>query len=399
MKDAGVVIVGGGLAGQRCAEALRRNGYEQSIRIVCAEPDAPYDRPPLSKEVLAGSMDAGEVSFRPNWWYEEKRVELLLGCRAESLDAAGRTVTLEGGSRLRYGKLLIATGSTARSLPFLAGHGNVHTLRTLADARRLREDLAPGSRLAIIGAGFIGQEVAATALAAGVEVTVIEALPTPLAGIVGERVGAWFAELHREEGIDMRLSTMIEGARGSDSVEELVLAGGGRIACDSVLVGVGSAPATDWLRGSGLEETGVKTDVAGRTRLPDVYAAGDAAASFDPRFGVYSRTEHWDAASWQGSAVAKAMLGRYPGTPPLPSFWSDQHGLRIHYVGHAHHADGVFFEGDPRERDFVAVFTRDAVPVAGLAVGRPRSVPELRRRIDRGHFPAAYKENEKARAA
>jgi len=396
MDDAGVLIIGGGLAGQRCAEALRRSGYENSIRIVCAEPDSPYDRPPLSKELLAGSIGAEEVSFRPNWWYMEKQVELLLGCRAQSLNAAERTVILDDGSRLRYGKLLIATGSVARSLPFLEGYGNVHSLRTLADASRLRQELVEGSRLAIVGAGFIGQEVAATARAAGVEVTVIEALPTPLAGILGEEVGSWFADMHRDEGIDMRLSAMIEGARGKDSVEELLLAGGGRVACDSVLVGVGSAPATGWLRGSGLDETGVRTDIAGRTRLPDVYAAGDAAASFDPRFGVHSRTEHWDAASWQGSAVAKAMLGGYPGTPPLPSFWSDQYGLRIQYVGHAHHADGVFFEGDPLERDFVAVFTRNAVPVAGLAVGRPRSVPELRRRIDRGHFPAAPREKERA---
>jgi len=397
--DPGVLIVGGGLAGQRCAEVLRRKGYEQSIRIACAEPDAPYDRPPLSKEMLAGSAGPEDIALRPNWWYEEKQVELLLGCRAESLQPEQRTVTLEDGSRLRYGKLLIATGSRARSLPFLAGYENVHQLRTLADAQRLRTDLQAGSRLAIIGAGFIGQEVAATARAAGVEVTVIEALPTPLAGILGAKVGSWFGDLHREEGVDLRASAMIEGARGNGRAEELVLADGGRVACDSVLVGVGSAPATEWLRGSGLDETGVRTDTSGRTCLPDVYAAGDAAAPFDPRFGVHSRAEHWDAASWQGSAVGRAMLGEYPGTPPLPSFWSDQYGMRIHYVGHAQHADGVFIEGDPGSRDFVAVFTREAIPIAGLAVDRPRSVPELRSRIDSFHFPAANRHTEKARAA
>lgn len=399
MEDPGVVIIGGGLAGQRCAETLRRRGYEHPIRIVCAESDAPYDRPPLSKDVLAGATEPEEVAFRPAWWYEEKQVDLLLGCRAKSLDPRQRTVALEGGGELRYGELLIATGSAARRLPFLEGFENVHYLRTLADSRRLRDELVPGARLGIIGAGFIGQEVAATALRAGVEVTMIEALETPLAGIVGERVGGWFADLHRSEGVTMRLATMLEGARGNGSVEELVLAGGERVAFDSVVVGIGSAPATQWLQGSGLETDGVKTDAAGRTRLPDVYAAGDAAASFDPRLGVHARAEHWDAAAWQGAAVARSMLGDYPGTPPLPSFWSDQYDVRIQYVGHAGRADGVYIEGDPGERDFTAVFTQGAVPVAGVAVGRPRSIPRLRDKIERGHFPAAHIEQEEARAA
>ncbi len=397
MEDPGVLIVGGGLAGQRCAETLRRRGYGLPIRIVCAESDAPYDRPPLSKEVLAGSMESGALAYRAPGWYEENGVELLLGRSAASLEPARRTVTLADGAELRYGKLLIATGSGARRLPFLERFDNVHYLRTLADASRLRSELVPGARIGIVGAGFIGQEVAATAHRAGAEVTVIEALPTPLAGILGEKVGSWFADFHREQGVDVRLETMLEGARGNGSVEELELAGGERIALDSVVVGIGSAPATEWLRGTGLDPAGVKTDTAGRTDLPDVYAAGDAAAAFDPRTGTHSRAEHWDAASWQGSAVATAMLGDYPGTPPMPSFWSDQHGVRIHYVGHASRADGVHFEGDSDQRDFVAVFTQGAVPVAGVAVGRPRAIPELRRRIERGHFPAAH--DEKARAA
>jgi NADPH-dependent 2,4-dienoyl-CoA reductase/sulfur reductase-like enzyme len=388
MEDRGVLIVGGGLAAQRCAETLRQRGYEGPVRMVSAESDPPYDRPPLSKELLAGAVEEESVAYRPRWWYEEQQVELLLGARAEALDTRARTVALDSGVELSYEKLLIATGSSARRLPFLEGYENVHALRTLADARLLRQELAPGARLAIVGAGFIGQEVAATARRLGVEVTMIEALETPLAPILGKEVGGWFANLHLSEGVRVMTGAMLEGASGNGRVEELTLAGGEAVACDAVVVGVGTSPATAWLRGSGLDESGVRTDSSGRARLPGVFAAGDASVPFDPRFGAHARTEHWDAAAWQGAAVAKAMLGEYPGTPPLPSFWSDQYGLRIQYVGHAHHADAVLVEGDPAGRDFEALFTRGGIPVAGLAVGRPRAIPALKKRIEHTHFPA-----------
>jgi NADPH-dependent 2,4-dienoyl-CoA reductase/sulfur reductase-like enzyme len=396
MRNDGILIVGGGLAAQRCAETLRRRGYEGPVRMASAEPDPPYDRPPLSKAVLADGTGEDEVAFRPAWWYEEKEVELLLGSGAEALDPDTRSVSLESGARLRYGKLLIATGGAARRLPFLEGYENVHYLRNLADAARLRRELTPGARLAVVGAGFIGQEVAATARGLGVEVTMVEAQQTPLEAILGERMGTWFADLHSTEGVRVRTSTMLEGARGGDRVEELVLGGGESLACDVVVVGVGTVPATGWLAGSGLATDGVRTDTSGRTSLPDVFAAGDASVPFDPRFGVHARTEHWDAAAWQGAAAARSMLGDYPGTPPLPSFWSDQYGLRIQYVGHAHRADAVLFDGDPAGRDFEAHFTQSGVPVAGLAVGRPRAIPNLRKRIDRGHFPAANREEQAA---
>lgn len=220
----------------------------------------------------------------------------------------------------------------------------------------------------------------------------IEALETPLAPILGAELGAWFAELHRDEGVRVLTGAMLEGARGGGRVEELVLADGAVVACDAVVVGVGTSAATSWLEGSGLDSGGVHTDTAGRTKLAGVFAAGDASVPFDPRFGLHARTEHWDAAAWQGAAVAKSMLGEYPGTPPLPSFWSDQYGLRIQYVGHAHRADAVVFDGDPASRDFEAVFTQSGVAIAGLTVGRPRAIPALRRQIDRGHFPAANRE-------
>jgi 3-phenylpropionate/trans-cinnamate dioxygenase ferredoxin reductase subunit len=392
--DAGVVIVGGGLAGQRGAEALRRRGYEGSVRMLCAEEEPPYDRPPLSKGVLAGSVEGASVGFRPAAWYEENEVELMLGSRAAGLEPGARLVLLTGGEPVPYGKLLIASGGEPRHLPFLANLENVHCLRTLADARRLRAELAPGARLAIVGAGFIGQEVAATALGLGLgaEVTMIEAMEVPLAPILGAELGRWFADLHQEEGVRLLTGALLESARGEGRVEELLLAGGTKVECDVVVVGIGTAPATGWLRGSGLGERGVKADTHGRTALPDVFAAGDASLPFDTRFGAHARTEHWDAAAWQGAAAARAMLGEDPGTPPLPSFWSDQYGVRIQSVGHPHLADSVLVEGNPAIRDFEAVFVRAGMPVAGLAVARPRSVPALRMRIEAGHRAAREQE-------
>jgi NADPH-dependent 2,4-dienoyl-CoA reductase/sulfur reductase-like enzyme len=385
-RGAGVLIVGGGLAGQRCAETLRSRGYEGRIRIACAEPEPPYDRPPLSKELLAGSVEGDEASLRPGQWYDDNAVELLLGRGARRLDPSRHVVELEDGEEVAYEKLLIATGSQARRLPMLDGFENVGALRTLEDARRLREHLQPGSRLAVVGAGFIGQEVAATARGLGVDVTIVEALDLPLAPILGERVGRWFARLHTDEGVRLLLSARLEAARGNGQVEELVLADGRSLTCDAVVVGVGVAPSVDWLAGTGLEQGAVATDCAGRTALSDVYAAGDASAPFEPRFGQHARTEHWDAAARQGAAAAQAMLGVYPGTPPLPSFWSDQYGLRIQYVGHADRADDVAIEGDPDSRDFAAVFARDGVPVGALAVGRPRAIARMRRLIDEAYW-------------
>jgi 3-phenylpropionate/trans-cinnamate dioxygenase ferredoxin reductase component len=392
MKDPGVLIVGGGLAAQRAAETLRRRGYEGPVRILCGESEPPYDRPPLSKGVLAGTVEEDATAFRASDWYEEQGVELRLGEMAERLDPQARRLVLASGEAIPYGKLLIATGGSPRRLSVLEGYENVHYLRTLADARRLRAELVPGARLAIVGAGFIGQEVAATALGLGAEVAMIEALEVPLGPILGAELGGWFAGMHREEGVRLLTGALLEGARGERRAEELLLADGATVACDAVLVGVGTAPATAWLQSSGLGGKGVEVDGHGRTALPDVFAAGDASIPYDHRFGVHARTEHWDAAAWQGTAVARAMLGEDPGSPPLPSFWSDQYGLRIQSVGHPHHADQARLQGDPASRDFEAVFVRAGVPVAGLAVGRPRAIPALRKQIEAGHRSAADKE-------
>jgi 3-phenylpropionate/trans-cinnamate dioxygenase ferredoxin reductase component len=217
-------------------------------------------------------------------------------------------------------------------------------------------------------------------------VTIIEALDVPLAPILGERIGRWFAQLHSEEGAELILSARLEDARGNGRVEELVLADERRIDCETVVVGVGVAPSVGWLRGTALEGGPVRTDGSGRTAIGDVFAAGDVAAQFEPRFGRHARTEHWDAAARQGAAAAQAMLGIYPGTPPLPSFWSDQYGLRIQYVGHADRGNDVLIEGDPDARDFAAIFANDGVPVAALAVDRPRTIARMRKQIDEAYW-------------
>ena len=374
----GVVIAGGGLAAQRCAETLRRFGYEGRIRIVCAESRAPYDRPPLSKEVLADPAAAETVTFRPPEWYADKQVELLLGTRAGGLDAAGRRLLLDSGEALRYRHLVIATGAAPRTLPAFAGFENVATLRTLEDSQALRATLAGGGRLLIVGAGFIGQEVAAAARATGAAVTVVEAEPLPLRALLGERIGRWFADLHAGEGVELALGQTVARVHGPDRVDAVTLDDGRRIETDHVLLGVGVRPDLRWLAGSGLASDGIRADASGRTGLPDVYAAGDAAAFHDPYLRRHALTGHWESAGRQGAAVAEAIAGRPPGPPALSSFWSDQYGTRIQYLGHAQLADSVSFDGDPGGRDFVALYRRGGTPVGALVVGRPKALPELR---------------------
>ena len=316
-KGKGVVIVGGGLAGQRCAETLRRLGHDGAIRIVGDEPVAPYDRPPLSKGLLAGEIEEGSLAYRPSGWYREQEVELLLGRRAVALEPASRLVRTRDGEELRYDEVLIATGSSPRRLPGAQGFDNIHLLRSVADATALRRAMRPGARLVVVGAGFIGQEVAATARALGVEVTIVEAAAAPLGALLGEDLGRWFAELHREEGTRVLLSTTVSRFRGRSSVEEIELSDGLRLPCDAVVVGIGVSPATDWLESAGLPPNGIPVGPGGRTVLPHVYAAGDVAMPFDERLRAHVRSEHWEAAARSGAEAARAMLGLEPRPIPV----------------------------------------------------------------------------------
>ena len=379
---AGVVIAGGGLAAQRCAETLRRKGYDAPIRIVAAEPVAPYDRPPLSKELLAGTVDEASLAYRPPGWYRDQQVELLLGRRAVGLDVGRRRLQMDDGRELAYQHLLVATGSRARRLVHAQGLRNVHLLRDLADARALRRALRRGARLVVIGAGFIGQEVAATARSSGAEVTIVEVAGVPLGAVLGNELGGWFGDLHREEGVRVHCSTTVAKFHGRGAVTEVELGDGLRVPCDAVVIGIGVEPATAWLRDSGLPAGGIPVAPGGRTALPHVYAAGDAAMPFDESAGTHVRSEHWEAAARGGADAARVMLGLEPLRPLLSSFWSDQYGLRIQYVGRARDGDAVEIEGSLAERDFTAVYRRAGRPVAALLVGRPHALPDVRRLIE-----------------
>jgi NADPH-dependent 2,4-dienoyl-CoA reductase/sulfur reductase-like enzyme len=362
----GILIAGGGLAGQRCAETLRRAGYEGRLRMVCGEPHPPYDRPPLSKAVLAGAEANDGLGLRPASWYGDHAVELLLGTRVAALDCTRRTVTLADGHALGYEQLLIATGSRPRRLALLDGFADVHTLRTLEDARALRAALAEGGRLVIVGAGFIGQEVAAAAAKAGAHTTIVEAADAPLVALLGPEVGAWFADLHRSEGVHVLLGASVAAATGTDRVERLTLGDGRRLACDHVLVGIGVDPDLGWLAGSGLDPV-VRTGADGHTGAPGVFAAGDATGG-----------GHWESAARQGMTAARAMLGLASGRPAAASFWSDLYDTRVHYLGDAPRADAATVDGDPARRDFSVTFTRAGAPVAVLLVGRPHDLPTAR---------------------
>jgi NADPH-dependent 2,4-dienoyl-CoA reductase/sulfur reductase-like enzyme len=378
-----VLIIGGGLAAQRAAETLRARGHHGPIRVVCGEPVAPYDRPPLSKELLA-SGNGGDPLFRPASWYEEHDVELLLGRRAAALDVPARRVRLEDGEELGYGSLIIATGGHPRRLPWLVGRPNVHALRTLADARRLRAELRPGVRLAIVGAGFIGQEVAATARRLGVDVTMIASGGAPLEKVLGPRLGGWFGDLHRAEGVRLEVETSVVSARpevAGAPVHELVLEDGRAIEADVVLVAIGIVPETRWLARSPLAGNGVPVDSGARTVVPHVYAAGDVARPVDPATGARVRCDHWEPAARLGIAAARSILGLPHAAAPPASFWSDQYGLRIQMVGEAAGADDVEIDGSLEARNFTAVLSRRGEPVGALLVDRPRELPLWRRRL------------------
>jgi NADPH-dependent 2,4-dienoyl-CoA reductase/sulfur reductase-like enzyme len=381
---AGIVIAGGGLAAQRCAETLRRCGYAGRLRMLCAEPQRPYDRPPLSKAVLADAGRDASLAFRPAGWYEDKQVELLLGATAAGLDVRRRRLQLAGGATVAYDQLLIATGSRPLLPAPLRGFHNVTTLRTIGDARALRAALQSGGPLVVVGAGFIGQEVAAAARRADVPVTLVEALPTPLAPLLGDAAGRWFADLHSAHGVRVVLGRRVVGLDGDGRATAVLLDDGTRLPCAHVVVGVGVAPDTAWTAGNGLGERGVRADHSGRTTVDAVFAAGDAAATFDPAVGEFVPGAHWEAAARQGAAAARAMLGLDAAPAPQASFWSDLYDVRLQVVGHAAAADRATIDGDPASRDFSVTYTRGGEPVAVLLANRPQELPNARELLAAG---------------
>ena len=360
-------IVGAGLAGARAAETLRAEGFGGRVVLFGAEAHLPYERPALSKGYLQGTAEAPFV--HPAEWYAEQDVDLRLGTRVTALDAAAHEVETADGDRLRYTKLLLTTGSSVRRL------ADAVTLRTLDDSDRLRAALRPGARVVIVGAGWIGLEVAAAARVAGAEVTVLEQAPAPLLAALGPEMAAVFARLHVEHGVDLRCGVTVRAVKS-----DAVLLDDETIPADLVVAGIGVTPDVDLARAAGLAvDNGVVVDEHLRSSAPDVWAAGDVANAYHPFAGRHVRVEHWANALHQPVVAAQAMLGKDAVYDRLPYFFTDQYDLGMEYTGFG--GGEVVVRGD--EREFVAFWLRDGRLTAAMNVNVWTGVPEIARRLIR----------------
>ena len=381
--EKGVVIVGGGLAATRTAEQLRKAEYAGPVTIVSDEAHLPYDRPPLSKDVLHADLD--DVTLKPAEFYDENNITLRLGSAAVSLDTAAYTLTLADGSVLGYDDLVIATGLVPKRIPSFPDLEGIRVLRSLDEALALRTHAATAQHAVIIGAGFIGCEVAASLRKLGVDVVLVEPQPAPLASVLGEQVGNLVTRLHRAEGVDVRTGVGVAEVRGENGhVSTVVLSDGSELAADLVVVGIGSRPATDWLEGSGVEvDNGVICDEAGRTSAPNVWALGDVASWRDAT-GHQARVEHWSNVAEQARVVVPAILGRAaPDVVVVPYFWSDQYDVKIQCLGEPEATDIVHLVEDDG-RKFLAYYERDGVVAGVVGGGMPGKVMKSRAKIASG---------------
>jgi len=378
----GIVIVGGGLAAARTAEQLRRSEYTGPVTIVSDEVHLPYDRPPLSKEVLRKEVD--DTALKPREWYDENDVTLQLGSAATGLDTREQTVTLADGTVFGYDELVIATGLVPRRIPAFPDLEGIRVLRSFDESMALRQHAAAARHAVVVGAGFIGCEVAASLRGVGVDVVLVEPQPQPLAAVLGEQIGELVARLHRDEGVDVRLGVGVAEVRGEGHVDTVVLTDGTELPADLVVVGIGSRPATEWLEGSGIEvDNGVLCDEAGRTSAPNVWALGDVASWRDP-MGHQARVEHWSNVADQARVVVPAMLGQdVPAITVVPYFWSDQYDVKIQCLGEPHATDIVHLVEDDG-RKFLAYYERDGVLVGVVGGGLPGKVMKVRAKIAAG---------------
>jgi 3-phenylpropionate/trans-cinnamate dioxygenase ferredoxin reductase subunit len=368
-----IVIIGGGLGGAKAAEALREKDFDGDIVLCAEERQLPYARPPLSKEFLAGKKSLSDFTVHDAAWYREKEIDLRLGSPGVSVDRAAHTVGLPDDATVGYHKLLLATGSRSRRLPIPGSDAaGVHYLRTFEDASALNTALAEGSSLAVVGAGWIGLEVAASARQRDVNVTVVETAKLPLVGAVGEEVGAVFAALHRDHGVDLRLDSEVEEITTADGkATGLRLGDGSSVAAEAVLVAVGAQPNVELADQAGLSmgDGGVLVDASLRTSDHDIYAVGDIAAAEHPLFGSRIRTEHWANALKQPAVAAAGMLGEKAEYTELPYFFTDQYDLGMEYAGYAPTYNRVVFRGDVDGREFVAFWLdADNRVLAGMNV-------------------------------
>jgi NADPH-dependent 2,4-dienoyl-CoA reductase/sulfur reductase-like enzyme len=379
-----VAVVGASLAGLSTVRALRAEGYDGSITVIGAERHEPYDRPPLSKEFLKGSLEIDALALGSSEEYQDLDTRWLLGRTVVRLDPRFRSLGLDDGQELRTDAVVIATGATPRTLPGSTGPRGIHTLRTLDDAVALRADLIEGRpRVVVIGAGFIGAEVASSAHALGLDVTVVEALEVPLERALGREMGRVCAALHTDHGVRLLCGVGVSGFTGTDRVTGVRLTDGRLLPADVVLVGVGVAPNTGWLADSGVAvDDGVLCDAGCATSVPNVVAVGDVASVPHAFTSRRSRIEHWTHATEQPLTAVRTLLSGASAPPSAvpPYFWSDQYTARIQLAGHVGPDDRPqVVEGDLDSRSFVAVYKRDGHEVAVLAVNQPKLFTRLRR--------------------
>ncbi|MBT2225050.1 NAD(P)/FAD-dependent oxidoreductase [Nonomuraea sp. NEAU-A123] len=369
-----ITIVGASAGGLATAEALRRVGYGGAITLVGDEPQLPYDRPPLSKQLLAGQWTPGQLALRPEADIDALRLELRLGVPATGLDTALQVVKLADDTCVPYDALIVATGVRARCVPDADGVAGVHTLRTLPDALGLKERLRPGRHLVIVGAGFVGAEVAATARALGVEVTLLESGPVPLAPAVGEEAGRFLTGLHHEHGVHIHTGAAVtEIVRIGGGVAGVRLADGTVVPADDVLVAIGSVPNTEWLARSGLTVAGGLVCDAYCMAAPGVYGVGDVACWHNPLFGTAMRVEHRTNAAEQGLAVARNLLDPDHRRPfaPVPYFWSDQYDIKVQAYGHLRdHDEALVLDADLKGRQLLVAYRKNDRLVGVLAAGQ-----------------------------
>jgi 3-phenylpropionate/trans-cinnamate dioxygenase ferredoxin reductase subunit len=366
------VIVGAGLAGAKAAQELRERGFDGRVVLVGSEPERPYERPPLSKDYLRGESEREKAYVHPDSFYAEQEIELLSGSAVAAIDPGASRVLLDDNRELVYDRLLLTMGAEPRRLPIPgADLEGIHYLRTFADADALRARLEAGSgRVAVVGAGWIGSEVAASARQRGLEVTVIDPLALPNERVFGTEVGSFYRDVHVQNGVEMLLGRGVEAFDGDGAVARVRLSDGAQVECDFAVVGVGVAPRIELARDGGLQvENGIAVDERLRTSAPNIYAAGDVANAWHPFYGRRIRVEHWANALNQGPAAARSMLGEDVSYERIPYFFSDQYDVGMEYSGYAESWDEVVLRGDPDAGEgFVAFWLREGRVVAGMNV-------------------------------
>ncbi len=364
------IIAGAGFAGAKAAEALREEGFDGRLVVIGAERERPYERPPLSKDYLRGDAERETIYVHPEGFYAEHDVELRLGLRAIELDVGRRELVLDDGEWLGYDRLLLATGAEPRRLTIPGSElDGVLYLRSVADCDALRERLDQGGSVVVIGAGWIGCEVAASARTRGLDVTVLDPQAFPLERVLGREIGAVYRDIHLDHGVRMRLGTGVAGFEGAGSVERVRTSDGDAIDCDFVVVGVGVQPRVALAERAGLAVgNGVHVDARLQTAVAGVFAAGDVAAAQHPFYGERIRVEHWANALEQGPAAARNMLGQELAYERLPYFFSDQYDVGMEYTGYAPAWDRVVLRGDPATREFIAFWLQGDRVLAGMNV-------------------------------